>query len=151
GPRELLPAQRRHAHEDEPARLPDPAHHRLRRADGGELAARARAHAGRHAAAAARPCRAHGAELDAAAGGPHAGGALTMELEREAAAALGIPADVLAHARERRRDGRTLAETLADLGAADAGAFARALADAAGLPFAAAPPELPARELVDAV
>jgi general secretion pathway protein E len=74
-----------------------------------------------------------------------------MELEREAADALGIPADVLAHARERRRDGRTLAETLADLGAADAAAFARALADAAGLPFAAVPPALPARELVDAV
>ena len=74
-----------------------------------------------------------------------------MELEREAAAALGIPEALLARARARRREGRTLGETLAELGATDETAFARALADAAGLPFAAAPPALPPRELAAAL
>src|SRR5213080_1998268 len=66
-----------------------------------------------------------------------------MELDREAAAALGIPGDVVARAAARRREGRTLGEALAELAAT----FARALAEAAGLPFAPAPPALPAREL----
>src|SRR6266481_754567 len=70
-----------------------------------------------------------------------------MELDREAAAALGIPGDAVARAAARRREGRTLGEELADLGATDAATFARALAEAAGLPFAPAPPALPAREL----
>src|SRR5204863_470991 len=70
-----------------------------------------------------------------------------MELDREAAAALGIPGDVVARAAARRREGRTLGEALAELGATDAATFARALAEAAGLPFAPAPPALPAREL----
>jgi general secretion pathway protein E len=63
-----------------------------------------------------------------------------------AAARLGIPPDVLARAATRTRAGRPLADALADLGAADPAAFARALADAAGLPFAATLPA-PAREL----
>jgi len=70
-----------------------------------------------------------------------------MELDREAAAALGISADVVARAASRRREGRTLGEALAEIGATGAATFARALAEAAGLPFAAAPPALPAREL----
>src|SRR5947199_204804 len=70
-----------------------------------------------------------------------------MELDREAAAALGIPGDVVARAAARRREGRTLGEALAELGATDAATFARALAEAAGLPFAPAPAALPAREL----
>src|SRR5213593_3944807 len=70
-----------------------------------------------------------------------------MELDREAAAALGIPGDVVARAAARRREGRTLGEALAETGATDAATFARALAEAAGLPFAPAPPALPAREL----
>jgi len=71
-----------------------------------------------------------------------------LPLHRDAAAALGIPEDMLARAAARRRDGRTVAESLAELGAADAAAFARALAERAGLPFAAAPPALPGRELL---
>src|SRR5213075_2600689 len=70
-----------------------------------------------------------------------------MELDREAAAALGIPGDVVARAAARRREGRTLGEALGELGATDAATFGRALAEAAGLPFAPAPPALPAREL----
>ncbi len=70
-----------------------------------------------------------------------------MELDREAAAALGISADVVARAASRRREGRTLGEALAEIGATGAATFGRALAEAAGLPFAAAPPALPAREL----
>ena len=69
------------------------------------------------------------------------------DLDREAAAALGIPGDAVARAAARRREGRTLGEALAELGATDAATFARALAEAAGLPFAPAPPALPAREL----
>jgi general secretion pathway protein E len=68
-------------------------------------------------------------------------------LDTEAAVALGIPGDVLERARARRREGRTLAEALADLGAADPAEFTRALAAAAGLPFAAAPAPTP-RELI---
>jgi general secretion pathway protein E len=71
-----------------------------------------------------------------------------LQLHLEAAAALGIPEDLLARAAARRRDGRTVAESLAELGAADAVAFARALAERAGLPFAAAPAALPDRELL---
>jgi general secretion pathway protein E len=74
-----------------------------------------------------------------------------MPLDREAATALGIPSEVVARAVARRRDGRTLGETLADLGAAEPAAFARALADAAGLPFAPTPPALPARDLTAAL
>src|SRR5216117_1945610 len=69
-----------------------------------------------------------------------------MELDREAAAALGISADVVARAASRRREGRTLGEALAEIGATGAATFGRALAEAAGLPFAAAPPALPARD-----
>jgi general secretion pathway protein E len=72
-------------------------------------------------------------------------------LEDAAAARLAIPPEALERARARRREGGTLAEALADLGAADSGAFTRALADAAALPFAPVPPALPARELVDAL
>src|SRR6266478_9958795 len=74
-----------------------------------------------------------------------------MELDREAAAALGIPGDAVARAAARRREGRTLGEALAELGATDAATFARALAEAAGLPFAPAPPALPAPALRDAI
>jgi len=74
-----------------------------------------------------------------------------MELHGEAAAALGIPDHVLAHARGRLREGRTLAEVLAESGAADAAAFTAALAEAAGLPFAATPPALPPAELTAAL
>ncbi len=74
-----------------------------------------------------------------------------MPLDREAATALGIPSEVVARAVARRRDGRTLGEALAELGAAEPAAFARALADAAALPFAATPPALPARDLTAAL
>src|SRR5881628_1821094 len=63
-----------------------------------------------------------------------------MELDREAAAALGIPGDVVARAAARRREGRTLGEALAETGATDAATFARALAEAAGLAVALADP-----------
>jgi general secretion pathway protein E len=71
-----------------------------------------------------------------------------LPLHRDAAAALGIPEDVLVRAAARRREGRTVADALAELGAADATAFTRALADRAGLPFAPAPAALPDRELL---
>src|SRR5437879_4078067 len=71
-----------------------------------------------------------------------------MEIDRQAAAALGIPPEVVARAVAGRRDGRTLGEALAEAGAIEAPVYARALADAAGLPFAAVPPALPPRELV---
>jgi len=71
-----------------------------------------------------------------------------MSLDREAAAALGIPPEVVARAAARRREGRTLGEALGELGATDAASFARALAETAGLPFAAALPGPPARELI---
>ena len=74
-----------------------------------------------------------------------------MELDRAAAAALGIPPDTVARAVSRRRDGRTLGEALVEAGVTDAVAYARALADAAGLPFAPLPPAVPARELVTAL
>src|SRR5262245_26583928 len=74
-----------------------------------------------------------------------------MMLYGEPAAALGLPDHVLARARGRQRDGRTLAEALAELGAADATAFTAALATAAGLPFAPAPPVAPAPELTAAL
>ncbi|TMB06320.1 MAG: hypothetical protein E6J70_00740, partial [Deltaproteobacteria bacterium] len=50
-------------------------------------------------------------------------------LEDAAAARLAISPEALERARARRREGGTLAEALADLGAADSGAFTRALAD----------------------
>jgi general secretion pathway protein E len=68
-----------------------------------------------------------------------------------AAARLGIPPDVLARAEARARGGRPLADALGDLGATDPAAFARALADVAGLPFAATLPALPARALAGLV
>jgi general secretion pathway protein E len=71
------------------------------------------------------------------------------ELERRAAATLGVGADALA--RVRTSEGRTLGEALAEAGIADFAAFTRALADVAGLPFAAAPPALPPRELLAAL
>jgi general secretion pathway protein E len=74
-----------------------------------------------------------------------------MELARVAAAALGIPADALARAAARARDGRTLGEALAESGATDAGSWGRALAAATGLPFAPGPPALPSRELLAAL
>ena len=74
-----------------------------------------------------------------------------MQLDREAAATLGIAPEVVARAAARRREGRTLGEALAELGAVDPAAFARAVADAAGLPFAPGPPGLPARELAGAL
>jgi general secretion pathway protein E len=83
-----------------------------------------------------------------AGGVPEAG---STALDDEAAAALGIPGEVVARARARRRDGRTLGEALAELGAADVTAWARALAAAAGLPFAAAPPAVPGRDLTEAL
>jgi general secretion pathway protein E len=70
------------------------------------------------------------------------------ELDRRAAAALGVGAEALA---VRRPEGRTLGEGLADAGVLDAAVFARALADAAGLPFAPVPPGLPSRELLAAL
>ena len=69
-----------------------------------------------------------------------------MTLDQEAAATLGIPSEALD--RLRRRDGQTCGEALAEAGLAEGAAFARALADAAGLPFAPAPPVLPVRELL---
>jgi general secretion pathway protein E len=74
-----------------------------------------------------------------------------MELDHAAAAALGIPPDAVSRAIARRRDGRTVGEALAEAGATDAVAYAHALADAAGLPFAPLPPAAPARELVIAL
>jgi general secretion pathway protein E len=71
-----------------------------------------------------------------------------MELERQAAAALGIPPDVLARAAARRPEGRTLGEVLVESGATDGGRWARALAEVSGLPFAPTLP-VPQRELVD--
>ena len=69
-----------------------------------------------------------------------------VTLDQEAAATLGIPSEALD--RLRRRDGQTCGEALAEAGLAEGAAFARALADAAGLPFAPAPPVLPVRELL---
>jgi general secretion pathway protein E len=70
-------------------------------------------------------------------------------LDGEAAAALGIPRETVA--RTRRRDGRSRAEAIAEAGGTDPAAVARALAAAAGLPFAPAPPRLPTAELVAAL
>jgi general secretion pathway protein E len=72
-------------------------------------------------------------------------------LETRAAAALAIPGEALARGAAGRRDGVTLAEALAADGVTDAGAFTRALASAAGLRFAPAPPALPPRDLLDAI
>ncbi|HYV57700.1 MAG TPA: type II secretion system ATPase GspE [Candidatus Nitrosopolaris sp.] len=69
-----------------------------------------------------------------------------MTLDEEAAASLGIPSEALD--RLRRRDGQTFGEVLADAGLAEGAAFTRALADAAGLPYAPTPPVLPVRELL---
>src|SRR5439155_1392172 len=55
GPRRPLPQARRPAHEDQPARLPDPARDLLGRADGRHLARAARAHACIDAEGARRP------------------------------------------------------------------------------------------------
>src|SRR6187549_472311 len=71
-----------------------------------------------------------------------------MELERQAAAALGLAPEVVTRAAARRPEGRTLGEVLAESGAIDGGRWARALAEAAGLPFAGTLPA-PARDLVD--
>jgi len=59
-----------------------------------------------------------------------------LPLHRDAAATLGIPEEVLARAAARRREGRTVADALAELGAADPAAFAHALAEQAGLRLA---------------
>jgi len=72
-------------------------------------------------------------------------------LEDEAAARLAIPVEVLERARARCREGGTLADALAALGAAEAAAFTQALADAAALPYAPVPAALPAAELIDAL
>ena len=72
-------------------------------------------------------------------------------LEDEAAARLAIPVEVLERARARCREGGTLADALAALGAAETAAFTRALADAAALPYAPVPAALPAAELIDAL
>jgi len=69
-----------------------------------------------------------------------------VTLDEEAAASLGIPSEALD--RLRRRDGQTFGEVLADAGLAEGAAFTRALADAAGLPYAPTPPVLPVRELL---
>src|SRR5439155_1334284 len=143
-PRRPLPQARRPAHEDEPARLPDAARDRLGRADGRHLGRAARADAGSDAEGARPPPRARRAVVAA----PGARAAVTG-LEDAAAARLAISPEALERARARRREGGTLAEALADLGAADPAAFTRALADAAALPFVPVPPALPARELVD--
>src|SRR5436309_1432392 len=145
-PRRPLPQARRPAHEDEPARLPDAARDRLGRADGRHLGRAARADAGSDAEGARPPPRARRAVVAA----PGARAAVTG-LEDAAAARLAISPEALERARARRREGGTLAEALADLGAADSGAFTRALADVAALPFVPVPPALPARELVDAL
>jgi general secretion pathway protein E len=47
----------------------------------------------------------------------------------------GVPSDVVARARERQRDGKSLPDALRELGALDGPAWARALADAYDLPF----------------
>src|SRR5439155_1250339 len=125
-PRRPLPQARRPAHEDEPARLPDAARDRLGRADGRHLGRAARADAGSDAEGARPPPRARRAVVAA----PGARAAVTG-LEDAAAARLAISPEALERARARRREGGTLAEALADLGAADSGAFTRALADAA--------------------
>jgi general secretion pathway protein E len=64
-------------------------------------------------------------------------------LDTEAAAALDVAPETLARLAARRPDGRSVAETLADAGAVAPAAFAQALADAAGLPYADAPDLLP--------
>ena len=69
-----------------------------------------------------------------------------MNLDQEAAAALGISSEALD--RVRQRDGQTFGEALAEAGLVEGAAFARALASAACLPFAPALPVLPARELL---
>ena len=71
-----------------------------------------------------------------------------LPLHRDAAAALGIADELVARAGAERREGRTVAEALAALGAIDAATYTRALADRAGLPFASAPAALPDRELL---
>ena len=71
-----------------------------------------------------------------------------LPLHRDAAAALGIADALVARAGAERREGRTVGEALAALGATEAGAYARALAERAGLPFAAAPAALPGRDLL---
>ena len=47
----------------------------------------------------------------------------------------GVPSEVVARARERQRDGKSLTDALRELGALDGPAWARALADAYDLPF----------------
>src|SRR5581483_10668704 len=82
-PRQPLPAERRRACEDEPARLPDAAHHRVGCADGGELGARARPDA---RIAAARPARSAAARR-AVVGTPAGGDTLTL-MDRDAGSGL---------------------------------------------------------------
>ncbi|MBI3768006.1 MAG: type II secretion system ATPase GspE [Deltaproteobacteria bacterium] len=48
----------------------------------------------------------------------------------------GVPSEIVARARERQRDGKSLTDALRELGALDGPAWARALADAYELPFA---------------
>src|SRR5262249_41368355 len=62
-------------------------------------------------------------------------------LHQAAVAALGISPETLARA--ARRDGQPLADALGDAGVVDPVDWARALAAAAGLPFASTPPALP--------
>ena len=71
-----------------------------------------------------------------------------MELERQAAAALGIAPETVARASARCPEGRTLGEVLAEGGEVEGGRWARALAEAAGLPFAPAV-SVPPRELTE--
>jgi len=71
-----------------------------------------------------------------------------LPLHRDAAAMLGIAEELVVRAGARRREGRTVGEALAELGATEAPAFTRALAASAGLPFASAPAALPDRELL---
>jgi general secretion pathway protein E len=71
-----------------------------------------------------------------------------MELERRAAAALGIAPEVVARAAARRPEGRTLGEVLVDGGAVEGARWARALAEAAGLPFSTTF-AVPTRDVVD--
>ncbi|MFI5281397.1 MAG: GspE/PulE family protein, partial [Gemmatimonadales bacterium] len=47
----------------------------------------------------------------------------------------GVPSEIVARARERQRDGKSLTDALRELGALDGPAWARALADAYDLPF----------------
>jgi general secretion pathway protein E len=72
-------------------------------------------------------------------------------LHRDAARALGVPPDALARAAAHRREGRSLAATLAEVAGVDAPAFTRALAHRAGLPFAPALAALPDPRLLDAL